>query len=428
MVIKHLKIENIITILLPWFLVVFVPSNSYGEKDQVLSWQYCITETQQNNPELVSAREKLNQAKADKSITQSAILPQLSSTLNTKTSKTQGQNSTESYNYGVSGQQLLFDGFKTSNDLASAREKIASATYNFEVVSSNVRYNLWSAFINLLGAQELLNVTKDIADRRQQNWELVELRYKVGKEHKGSLLTAKANFSQAQYELEEAKQNVEIYQRRLSKLIGREKYTPFVVNGGLDIQSVNQEKPEFEKIVETTPLLKEVVAQKEAARFDLKSAKSGLFPQVYATAGVTKSGAEWPPDSKGWTAGLSVSLPLFEGGKQQAQISKARATLNQAQADERNERDDVILTLAETWIDWRNNVAKVSVREEFLEASQVRAMIAEGQYSTGTITFDAWTIIEDDLVSNQKALLQAKTTALISEAAWLQAKGVTLDE
>ena len=395
---------------------------------ETLSWKDCLEEAGRNHPDLVSAREKLNQAKASKAVTRSAVLPQINGSAGADTGKIQGQARTESYSYGVSGKQLLFDGFKTSNDLAAAQENIKSAQYGYQVVSSNVRLNLWEAFVNLLSAQESLKVARSILDRRNQNLELVKLQYQSGMEHKGSLLTAEANAAQAELDYVEAQRSVELFQRSLTKSLGRSIFTPITASGDLSVGNIDRAKPDFEKLVDSTPLLKELAAQKEAARFGVKSVKSVFFPQIYADAGVGKSDNQWLPKTGNWSAGLSLSFPIFQGGQQQAALEKARAAYSQVQADERSGRAGVIMTLAQTWTDWQNNVDQAGVQQKFLMASQQRADIVEAQYKSGLATFNDWTTIEDNLVRDQKALLQSKANALISEANWRQAKGETLDE
>jgi len=123
-----------------------------------------------------------------------------------------------------------------------------------------------------------------------------------------------------------------------------------------------------------------------------------------------------------------MSLPIFEGGSRKARVSKARAAFNQTQADERSGRDGVLLTLEEAWADFQDAIDKVRVEQKFLEATGERGRIAQAQYSTGLISFDNWTIIEDDLVRAKKSFLDAQANALVAEANWIQARGGILDE
>ena len=395
--------------------------------EEVLTWDDCVKETKQNHPDLISAHEELNQAKANKAITGSNFLPQISSGLSGKTSKTTARVTTDTYSYDITGKQLLFDGFKTSYDIASAKENIKSAQYSYEVTSSNVRLRLRTAFVELLRVQDLLNITEDIAKRRNKNVELVKLRYEAGREHKGSLLTAQANLAQAEFEVAQAKRNSSLARRRLTKELGRTQLKPVRVKGNFKIKYPNREKPDFERLSESNPFLQELIAKKEAARFGLKSAKADFFPEVYANASTGRTDSHWPPRKEEWSAGASLSFPIFEGGSRIAEVSKTKAALNQAQADERSGRDGVILTLEETWKELQDAIDEVEVQQKFLEAAQERAKITQAQYSTGLISFDNWTIIEDDLVKAKKSFLDTQANALVAEARWIQAKGGILD-
>ncbi len=406
----------------------FILAATVHAEPQMLSWEDCVQEARNNHPDLVSAREKVNQAKAVKGSIRSNALPQINTSLSVTKSKESGRSESKSYVYGVTGKQLLFDGFKTSNDLASADQNVRAVAYDYAVVSSNIRLRLWTAFIDLLTAQENVKVVEDIAKRRTQSLDMLNLRYENGREHKGSLLTAQANEAQANFEVAQAYRNLNVAQRRLSKEMGRAKFVPIVAQGSLEIIDFDPVQPDFEDFVETVPFLKELAARKEAARFGLKSARSDFFPQIYANAGAGRSDSSWPPASSDWSLGLSVSFPIFQGGAQQAQLDRARAAFNQSEAEQRSGRDGMILTFAETWARWQDDTAHVDVQKKFLEASVLRQKIAQAQYSTGLITFNDWIIIEDSLVNNQKAFVQSKSNALNSLASWLQAKGRTLDE
>ena len=410
------------------FLLLLCFSLAEVKAEQVLTWEDCVGLAKKNNPDLVSAGEKLNQAEFNKKITISNILPQISGSLSARTSKAENSQQSESYSYSISGRQLLFDGSKTSNNIKIATEKVKTAEYNYNLTSANIRLKLRTAFVKLLKTQELLNITEDIAQRRRKNVELVQLRYEAGREHKGSLLTAQANLSQAEFEVAQAKRNLILAQRQLSNELGQTELKPVIVKGDFNIKYPDREKPDFERLTESTSLLKELISQTESARLSVKLAKADFIPQISANASTGGSASDWPPDESQWSAGVSLSLPLFEGGSRIAAISKAKSVFEQAQTDQRSGRMDVILTLEETWIQLQNAIDKIKVEQKFLEAVEERAKISHAQYSTGLISFDNWTIIEDNLVRAKKSFLDVQTNALIAEANWIQTKGGTLDE
>jgi outer membrane protein TolC len=199
------------------------------------------------------------------------------------------------------------------------------------------------------------------------------------------------------------------------------------VKGDFTVRDAAKEKPDLEGLAKNNPSLLEAYALKNAALFDIKSAYAEFAPQLSGDAGANKKSSRWPPQNDNWNLGLSLTMPIFEGGLRLAKVSKAQAAYNQAEADTRSTRDSVVVSLEKTWVALQDAIETVEVQRKTLNASQERAKIAEAQYSTGFITFDNWIIIENDLVSAKKAFLNAEVNALLAEANWIQAKGETLE-
>ena len=400
---------------------------NFAYAENVLTWQECVSISLENHPDLISAAEKVTQAKADHTIEISGALPSVSSSASGKRSKSATGKTHNTYAYDISGQQIVFDGFKTSSDVSNAFKTYQAEKYNYDVTSSNIRLNLRNAFVGLLEAQELVSLTSQIAVRRKQNLEMIKLRYEAGREHKGSLLTAQADLAQAEFEVAQAKRNISLAQAELLKELGIEKIRNLRINGEFSVVVAYSTKPDVDELAKTTPFLRELIAKKEAARYSLQSTESDFFPDVYLNASLDRSGSGILPRGKAWSAGMSASFPLFEGGSRVAEISKAKSQFNQAKADERSGLDSVIVTLETTWKDLLDSVEKVEVRRKFLEADEERAKIAGAQYEKGLISFDDWVIIENNLVSSRKSYLEARAGMLLSEAYWIQAIGGTLD-
>ena len=413
-------------ILCLFLLCVGVEGISFAQ--DILGWQDCVAEAKTDHPDLISAREKVNQVAADKSIARSNYLPQINSTANQQTSRNTAGIKSDSYSYGVSGQQLLFDGLKTIYNVRAASQNLKASFYAYQVTSSNIRLRLRTAFAGLLQAYKLLNITRGILKLRRDNYALVEMRYNAGSEHRGSLLSAAADLAQAEFEVRQSQRNILLANRSLIKELGRSVFSTPAIKGNFIIVDTDRLMPEFEAVAQGSPFLQELIARKEAARLGIKSAGADFFPQIYANASAGKTDSQWPPSQNQWSMGISVSFPLFEGGSRLAQYDKARAVFNQSQADERSGKDGVLLTLEQTWINLQNSIDNLGVQKKFLAAAKERSKIAQAEYSIGLITFDTWTIIEDAFVSAKKAFLNTQYNALIAEANWAQAKGVTLDE
>lgn len=418
-------------LLLTCIVFTFLPFNT-ASAEETLTWQECVQDAAKNHPDLIAAQEGIKQSEAAKKVTSSSLLPQVNANLGASTTTTSFASSdirkkTDNYSYGASASQLIFDGAKTINNVNAAKENIKASQQSYRFTSSEVRLRLRTAFINLLKSQELIQVAGEIAAMRRSDYELITLRYESGYEHRGALLTSEANLAQANFQVAQAKRDLESAQWQLTKELGRKEFIPMAVKGDFQVNDGAKEKPDFEKLAENHPSLQQIIAQENAARFGLKSASADYWPKLTGQAGANKSGSHWFPQDKEWDLGLSVSLPIFEGGLRAAQVAQADALFRQFAANERSTRDGLVVALALAWASLQDAVESVEVQNKQLAAAQERATIAETEYSTGFLTYDNWTIIQDNLVQAKTSFLNVQANALLAEANWIQAKGEVLE-
>ncbi|MBN1405592.1 MAG: TolC family protein [Candidatus Omnitrophica bacterium] len=419
------KAKNIFLIAL-----LFCLFTQAAHAEEMLTWEDCVKEAQKNNPDLISALESIKQEMAAKDITASALFPQASGTVSAskaEASTATSSSKSDAYSYGASGSQLIFDGFKTINDTKAASENVKAAKEAYRFTSFQVRFNLRSAFVNLLTAQELMRVAEEIVKIRRDNLMLITLQYMSGLEHRGALLTAEANMAQANFGLSQAKRSIEYAQVQLLKEMGREQFSQVLAEGDFTVKDCPKDKPDFIALIADNPSILQADFKKNAASYDIKSAYGNFSPELSGTGALSKNSSQWPPRNNQWNMGVSLSMPIFEGGLRTAQLKKARAAYNQAEADEKSTRDAAIVSLEQTWIKLQDAMDMVGVQNKTLLAAQERSNIAKAQYSTGFINFDNWIIIENDLVSAKKAYLESQFDALSAEASWVQAKGETLE-
>lgn len=398
------------------------------ETGEAIAWRECVREAWRQNPDLAAALAKLGQSKADRRIAVSPLLPQVTASTNDDKAKGTDGAVGEAHSLGLNAQQLLFDGFKTPFEIGKAGEGITASRWAYLVTSSDVRLRLRNAYVDLLRAQDLVTITREITDRRKQNTDLVTLGYEAGREHKGSLMLSQADLAQAEYDVAAALRAIEFGRRRLTKEMGRPHSAPLKTGGDFALDAPGPERPDFEQLCETNPFLHELAALKEAARWGVKSSQADYFPQIYGSIGMNKIGSGWPARGDEKDIGISMNWPLYEGGQRVAGVAKSKDIFLQTEADERSGRDGVVLTLTDAWTKLRNAIEQVDVQRKILAAAEERAKISRAQYSIGLLSFDNWTIIEDSLVRAKNTFLDACGAEGLAEAAWVQARGGTLED
>ena len=90
------------------FLVLFLSKGTAYSQD-AFTWEDCVEKAKKNNPDLVSASEKVRQARMDKIIDISAALPDISTSLSgisAKAASTKVTASESSFRHGSQQAQL----------------------------------------------------------------------------------------------------------------------------------------------------------------------------------------------------------------------------------------------------------------------------------------------------------------------------------
>jgi outer membrane protein TolC len=410
------------------FVFVFlVGSAALAGSATVLSWSDCVREAAKNNPQLAASREVINQRKAQKWVATSPMLPQISGEASaSKTDTFSGGNRKDNNTYSAKGEQLIFDGFKTYNEFKSAEQDIGASQHSYTSVSSDIHYNLRKAFAELLAAQELVPITEGIITRRQQNLDMLRLRYESGREHQGALLLAEADLAQAQYDHRKAKRDISAAQYALRKELGWKKDVPLRIKGSFALHTDLKGKPDLRKIAEGHPNVKRVAAERGAASYGYKAAKSEFFPTLKFSAEAGRVRVGGFDNDDGWSVGARASMPIFEGGRRIANTNRAKARLLEVASSETSTYDGVLSELENAWQQLKDAAEYNSVQKKYLAADEVRAKIARAQYANGLLIFDNWIIIEDNYVRSQKAYVRAQADMMIAEANWKRARGEAL--
>ena len=416
--------SKIILFLSLFFFTALAPLSAV----ELLTWQQCVSEAQRAHPDLASSLALLQQAETDKQITSGGRLPQVSLGLSSLEQGSSNAGSSSLFSYSLSARQLLYDGRKTSSQIESNAESIKAAQQNYRTVSAAVRFALRSAFTELLKAQHLVGLTREIAERRQKNVRLITLRYQGGRENIGSLRQAEADLAQAKFEVAQAERGLALAQSTLASALGRESHQPLRVQGTFSASNGSTEKPDIALLAAQHPLLQQLGARSRAAAHDVEAARHAFSPQLYLTSSLGRSVPErLPLDGVDWSAGLTLSVPIYEGGSGTAKVTKARAVARQQQAQERSGYLQIMNALEQSWKVFQDAQQMALVSKKFLEAAVERATIATAQYSNGLITFNDWVLIEDKLVGAKKNFLNAEADLLLAEAQWMQSKGGGFD-
>ena len=151
--------------------------------------------------------------------------------------------------------------------------------------------------------------------------------------------------------------------------------------------------------------------------------RSQLYPSLNLTGTASRVGDSWFPDRDSHSMGVSLSIPLYSGGRDYYGTKSAVSNLSAASYNRERVDQQLLAQLQQAYTTYVEAVQQLNVNLAFVEAATARAEIARNKYNNGLLSFEDWDIIENDLIVRQTALVLSQRNRVTTEAAWEQAQG-----
>lgn len=259
------------------------------------------------------------------------------------------------------------------------------------------------AWVDLIEAQQLLQLAEEDLQTRERALDLTQRRYDAGIATSLALRTARSQVASARALRAQAQDQLLIAARRLQEIMGRYPDGTLRAEGELPHLAPLAAAGAPEDLLERRPDVLAAENRMRAAGFRIHEARAAMLPRLTLTgrAGLTDSGPNPSinniDDSANMITNLiaGITMPIFNGG---ALLSESRATV----ADRRAAAAGYVRTSIAAWREVEATISadqSLDVRErEFTTAAEeARAAqdLAEREYARGVATLfeliDAYT-------------------------------------
>lgn len=408
-------------------LISFLFLNPWPLFSRELTWPDVLELARKNNVDLQAAQQSLNAAEDQKLSARSPFFPRLFGIA--LANQSGGDNLAFIRTYGIELDlvQNLFSGFSDYYKASALNASASLARANYFSTLASVSADLKQNYTVALFYQRYKKLTENIINRRQDNLKNVEMRFWGGRENKGSVSLSESYVEQAIYEDIQAKHNFELALNHIKNILG------FAINEeiSLDIKTApppislsNLPMNQFEQLALRHPDYLSALEQEKSAEANYHLAKSQFYPSLDFNAKYGHYDDTFFPEPTRWSAGFTLTVPLFDGMRDyyltKSNFSKYQAAVLQS----RLKKAQLTLNLQQTYQDLLEAIQKEKVDLKFKQAAETRAEIARSKYRNGLLDFDAWDLIENDLILRQKNSLISQKDRLIKETLWEQAQGV----
>ncbi len=219
----------------------------------------------------------------------------------------------------------------------------------------------------------------------------------------------------------EARQNITFTRRQLQMMIGR----PVDNLSSVDPSKLELKNPSpdnvdtwVERAEANSPEVQSLRAQLESARLEIEKARSGHYPTLDAVAQLSRSESETVTSvNSSYTnrsIGLQFNLPLYSGGYVSSTVRQAVAEHERATQALEAMRRDVDIRVHKEFRGVTEGVLKVKALEQAVRSTQQVAISNRRSFEAGSRTLMDTLNAEQQSVSAQRDLAQARLVYLIS--------------
>ncbi|MEF2229664.1 MAG: TolC family protein [Pseudodesulfovibrio sp.] len=361
----------------------------------------CVKRALALNPSMTGIRAQLQGSKYGTKSSFGAFLPSVSGTYGwthyDRKYSYSGHYSDWASSVDVS--QPVFHGFNILATWQKAQLTEESNEASLNNVELSLIASVQSNFLSLLKARMDVKSALDSVARLESQLKVITAFYDVGLRPKAEVLDAEVDLATARQGLLTAQNNVSIQETQLNTLLNIPVETQVDYVGELkDIPFDLDLKDCLSRAYAGRPDL--VIGQKsvEIAKKDVTRAASSFYPQVDADWGYTNKGAnpglgrgsgDYPYTSKEyWTAGVSASMSIFQGGQDYYDYKQYEEVVKQVEAELENTRLNAGFEVKQALLNIKEAADRITVARKSVEAATeaYRMAVARYQAQVGTNT------------------------------------------
>jgi outer membrane protein len=374
------------------------PSSAPPAAPSPLTLRDCLRIASARNERVARARQDHEQALALKGTARSAVLPQVSieniyfQQNEVEIAPTGGVGSAFAFtdtrnDLFLKLEQPIFRGLRERNLLAAARENVEAARHGIDEARRQLFADVAQAFYSALQKQGEVQTLEDTVAVERERLREVAARQEVGLARRTEFLLAEAQLGEDEASLTRARNDHLVALQRLTFLLGEPPAGPLADDVEIPA-ALGEAPPGVEEALERRSDMRQLGRQLAAARYRLSAARGEYLPSVdlEGRAYIDRHNVSTFSEETDWTAEITVSVPVFDGGRARASVLDAAADLERATLDRDERARQVELEVETAWRTLQSDLARLRTLETSLASADENYRLVEEEYRGGLAT------------------------------------------
>ncbi len=355
-----------------------------------LSMEQAVSLALEHNPSLRVAAANLEAANAGLTGAVSGYYPSITGTASVARSdgafvlnppvRTQSYNT---YATGVQVQQTIFDFGRTIGKVSAGGGFVDAATFDQEGARQSVVMNVQLAYYSLMEAAEISLVDSEAVGQTGEHLRQARAFYSVGRRPQSDVTKAEVDLANAEVNLIGARNQVRLARVALENAMGVHSMGEFRVREAFDVPPFSPTLDSAEAAAfNSRPEILASRVRVEADRALVSAAWNQNLPVLSAAGTWTWTNFDFPLFSR-WNAGVTLTLPIFQGFAVKAQVDQARAAADAAQAGLELLNESVRQEVAQDYLSLREARERIDAATKLQQQAEENFRLVDRQYAAG---------------------------------------------
>ncbi|MFD2180848.1 TolC family outer membrane protein [Rhodoplanes azumiensis] len=325
---------------------------------------------------------------------------------------------------GITGTQTLFNGYQTGNRVRQAEGQVSAARETLRLIEQNVLLNGATAYMNLLRDTAILDLQRRNVEVLQEQLRQTRDRFAVGEVTRTDVAQSESRLAAGRSQVSQAESNYTSSKATYRQVIGVE---PGKLSAATPVDRLSPGT--LPASVDTgraqNPSVTAAMFGIDVQALQVKINEGTLLPTLTATANVQQSWEVSPTIPKQFNASVigQLSVPLYQGGANYAQIRSAKETLGQKRLDLETARDQAQANVVQAWGQLTAAKAQIEATQAQVSAAEIALNGVREEARVGQRTTLDVLNAQQELVNARVALVTAQRDRVVASYTLLAAVG-----
>ncbi len=372
-------------------VAVALPAAADSKQPQIparpLTLEDCTSLTLQTSPQIISARQSVITSRAALTRARSEYFADVQAAASDTVSggTAGGDRDTErTQDVGLSVDQTLWR-FGRREAIQQAEAHLRGAEAGYRAAVQDLIAQVAADYFSALAARHLIEVEEAAVKSARGHLEEVLARIELGVAPEVDRFTAEDDLARARLDLINARASYRVAVARLKTTMGLPVETDMELAEPppLGEEAVPGRQEALARARAHSPDASQAREAVEAARKALRQAQIRRGPAPLLAGRYSTGLNDWEHGGSSWEVGLSISWPLFDGGKSASEVTSAQASLTRAEADLMNTINQTGLAVETALAEVERTRTRLQVSATSVAAAAARLGAAEGKYREG---------------------------------------------